>query len=196
MQTYIKSFVFTRIFRGLSTFFADISRPNHNFIIFAKTRQIMKYTMILAAAFLTFGIATACANNTKSAKTENAGQVEKTATVIELTSDEFNRKVYDLKEGSFTYLGDKPAIVDFNATWCGPCRRIAPILEELAAEYAGQIVIYKVDVDKCGDVAGAFNIQSIPAVLYIPMEGEPQMTVGSRGKDQFKNEIESLLLKK
>ena len=156
----------------------------------------MKITMIMAAAFLSFGIAIACANNNNNKNTNTAepAQERQTATVIELSSEDFNKKVYDIKEGSFTYLGDKPAIVDFNATWCGPCRRISPILEELAAEYAGQIVIYKVDVDKCGDVAAAFSIQSIPAILYIPMNGEPKMTVGSRGKEQFKEEIESMLL--
>lgn len=164
----------------------------------------MKRTIILSASLLIFGMMTACANNsnTKNDKASDNQEVEtkttvqETATVIELTSEDFNTKVYDLKADEPTYLGTKPAIVDFNATWCGPCRRIAPILEELAAEYADQIVIYKVDVDKCGDVAAAFNIQSIPALLYIPMSGEPQMTVGSRGKQQFKEEIEKILLAK
>lgn len=170
----------------------------------------MKRSIILTVSFLTLGMITACANNdgannkaTKAAETQDACMTtateeteQTTAKVIELTSAEFNKKVYDLKAGTFKYLGNKPAIVDFNATWCGPCRQIAPILEELAAEYAGQIVIYAVDVDKCGDVANAFGIQSIPAVLFIPMNGEPQMTVGSRSKDQFKEEIHTMLLKK
>jgi thioredoxin len=94
------------------------------------------------------------------------------------------------------YLGTKPAIVDFTATWCGPCRSITPTLEELANEYDGQIVVYKVDVDKCGDVAAAFGISSIPAILYIPLDGEPSMTIGARNKSRFQSEINKLLLGK
>lgn len=126
----------------------------------------------------------------------NGSGRQKKASATELSSKDFNLKVYDLEEEGLKYLGDKPAIIDFNATWCGPCRRIAPILDELAQEYDGQIVIYKVDVDKCPDIAEAFGIQSIPAVLYIPVDGEPQMTIGSRSKTQFQQEIEKILLKK
>lgn len=126
----------------------------------------------------------------------NGSTPQQKATATELSSKDFNLMVYDLEAEGLKYLGDKPAIIDFNATWCGPCRRIAPILDELAQEYKGQIVIYKVDVDKCPDVAEAFGIQSIPAVLYIPVDSEPQMTIGSRSKTQFQQEIEKILLKK
>lgn len=113
--------------------------------------------------------------------------------VKELTSEEFNTKVYDIESRELKYLGTKPAIVDFTATWCGPCRSIAPILEEIAREYKDDIIIYKVDVDKCGDVAHAFGISSIPAILYIPVNGEPAMTVGARNKERFKQEIQKYL---
>jgi thioredoxin len=126
----------------------------------------------------------------------NGSPRDQKVTATELSSKDFNLMVYDLEAEGLKYLGDKPAIIDFNATWCGPCRRIAPILDELAQEYKGQIVIYKVDVDKCPDVAEAFGIQSIPAVLYIPVDSEPQMTIGSRSKTQFQQEIEKILLKK
>ena len=94
------------------------------------------------------------------------------------------------------YLGNKPAIVDFTATWCGPCRKLAPILEELAKENKGKIEIYKVDVDKCKDLAKTFKIASIPAILFIPVDGEPQMLIGLRSKEDLQKEIDRILLKK
>lgn len=151
-------------------------------------KRLVIFTVLMSVSL---GTMTACGQSNARQKTD-----DKKATAVELSSKDFNVMVYDLEAEGLDYLGDKPAIIDFNATWCGPCRRIAPILEELAQEYAGQIVIYKVDVDKCPDVAEAFGIQSIPAVLYIPVDGEPHMTIGSRSKTQFQQEIEKILLKK
>ena len=91
---------------------------------------------------------------------------------------------------------DKPVLVDFYADWCGPCKMIAPSLEQLAKEYAGKIDIYKVDVDKETELAQVFGIQGIPALLYIPMTGKPQMLQGALPKDQLKEKIETILLKK
>ena len=122
-------------------------------------------------------------------KTEN-----KAKAVTELNADSFKAKVYDMSKEELIYLGDKPAIVDFTATWCGPCQRIAPILDQLAAEYDGKVEIYKVDIDKNRDLAKAFNVTSIPAILYIPLSGEPVMTIGSRDKGKFVSEIETILL--
>ena len=113
-----------------------------------------------------------------------------------MSEADFNTLVYNLKAQNLEYLGDKPAIVDFTAKWCGPCQRISPILDELSKEYEGQIVIYKVDIDKCQNLAQALGISSVPAILYIPLDGEPAMTIGSRDKARFKSEIESMLLKK
>ena len=113
--------------------------------------------------------------------------------VQELTLDQFQQKVYNLSDAnassSLTYLGDKPAIVDFYASWCGPCRMVAPILEELAGEYESKIVVYKVNT------AAAFGIRSIPSILFIPMSGKPQMLQGAMPKDAFKKAIEEYLLK-
>lgn len=116
--------------------------------------------------------------------------------VKELTSDTFNTTVYNVKAESLEYLGEKPAIIDFTATWCGPCRQLAPILEEIANDNAGKIDVYKVDVDKCRDIAQAFGISSIPAILYIPVDGEAVMTIGGRSKTKMQTEVDRILLGK
>ena len=154
-----------------------------------KTRYYISAIAAFALAMLT-----ACGN----AGAHNDSKKESTEPkhAIELTSEQFMTKVYDIQDGDMTYLGNKPAIVDFTATWCGPCRSIAPILEELAKENKDQIVIYKVDVDQCKDIAEAFGIKSRPAVLYIPLDGEPSMTIGARSKAKFQQEIDKILLGK
>ena len=116
--------------------------------------------------------------------------------VVTISSKEFKTKVYDISQKNPEYLGNKPAIVDFYASWCGPCRAISPILEGLAKEYGDKIMIYKVDVDASPDLAQAFGIRSIPAVLFIPMKGEHQMTVGGRSKADFNKQIDKILLGK
>jgi len=150
---------------------------------------------IVAAVSLMIALATSCGN----AGAQNDSKTKATTAqkhAIELNSEQFSQFVYDIDSEEMKYLGTKPAIVDFTATWCGPCRSIAPILEELAKEYEGQIVVYKVDVDNCRDVATAFGISSIPAVLYIPLNGEPSMTIGARNKSKFQSEIDKILLGK
>lgn len=129
------------------------------------------------------------------AQTENNKNNRKMKATIELTQDGFLTKVADYKNSpaEWKYLGDKPAIVDFYATWCGPCKMVAPILEELAGEYAGKVDIYKVDVDKERELASAFGIRSIPTFLFIPLEGEPQMVSGAMGKEDFRKRIDQLL---
>ena len=146
-------------------------------------------TIALAAMMLFAACGNAGAQNDK--KNDNAPKAVK-----ELNADSFTAQVFNMDAEDLVFLGDKPAIVDFTASWCGPCQRIAPILEELAKEYKGKIVIYKVDVDKCEDLARAFNISSIPALLFIPMEGQPEMIVGLRSKEAYKSDIEKKLLKK
>lgn len=118
--------------------------------------------------------------------------------VQELTKTEFLKKVanYEASPNKWVYKGDKPCIVDFYATWCGPCKMVAPILEELAEEYAGKIDIYKVDTEKEEGLAASFGIRSIPSLLFCPMNGQPQMAKGAMGKADFKKAINEVLLKK
>ena len=149
-------------------------------------KTIYKTAITAIAAVLLF----AACGNAGAKTTERKGKG-----VTELNSETFNKKVYDMTLPELAYIGDKPAIVDFTATWCGPCQRIAPILEELADEYKKDIVIYKVDIDKERGLAEAFNVSSIPAILYIPADGsDPIMTIGARGKERFKEEIGKYLM--
>jgi len=117
---------------------------------------------------------------------------------IFLTKAEFLSKVANYEENptEWKYLGDKPCIIDFYASWCGPCKTIAPILEDLAKEFADQIYIYKIDTEAEQELAGAFGIRSIPSILFCPMNGAPQMVQGAMPKDSFKKAIAEVLLKK
>lgn len=117
--------------------------------------------------------------------------------IIHLTKAEFLNKVYNYETNpeEWKYEGDKPCIVDFYATWCGPCKALAPVLEDLAKEYDGKIYIYKIDVDKEKDLSSAFGIRSIPTLLWIPQTGKPTVTQGAMPKAELKKMIDETLLK-
>ena len=111
-----------------------------------------------------------------------------------LTTKTFKEKVFDYEKSTeWKYKGELPAIVDFYADWCRPCKMIAPILEELAKEYEGKIVVYKVNVDNEKELAGVFQTQSIPSILFIPKEGQPQMAKGALPKETFVKAINDVL---
>ena len=131
-------------------------------------------------------------------KVTNNNTVKKKMGTIKLTKDEFIKKVMDYENSptEWKYLGDKPAIIDFYADWCGPCKMIAPVLEELANEYADDIYIYKVDTEKEKELAAVFGIRSIPSLLFVPMGEAPQMAQGALPKHAFKEAIETVLLKR
>jgi thioredoxin len=161
-------------------------------------KNLRTILLLLAAV-----IAVSCSNSTEtkaqndqSAKTENHEVSE--GKTIHLNKDLFIEKVMDFEtnKDKWVYRGDKPAIIDFYADWCKPCKLIAPIMEELAQEYKGQLYVYKVDTQVERELASIFGIRSIPAVLFIPMEGQPQMSTGALPKETFKNAIDEFLLKK
>ena len=111
-----------------------------------------------------------------------------------LTKDSFKDKVFDYENNSeWKYEGDLPAIIDFYADWCQPCKMVEPVLEELAAEYDGKMHIYKIDTDAEQELAAAFGIQSIPSMLFIPMDDKPQMAMGALPKDTIKKAMKDVL---
>lgn len=117
--------------------------------------------------------------------------------VIHLTEEEFLNRVADYRhpQAEWKYLGNRPAIVDFYAGWCGPCRMLAPVLEEIASAYKDELYIYKVDVDQCETVADAYDIRSIPTTFFIPMKGRPVKMVGAISKSEIERQIKEVLLK-
>ena len=146
----------------------------------------MRKTILIAIAIIAFGL---------SANAQEEKKVE--SKVKHLTYKEFLSKVWNFESSpnTFIYKGDLPAIVDFYADWCGPCRRVAPIMEKLAEEYDGKLLVYKVNTDQERALATAFNVKSIPMVLFIPKEGQPMMQVGAMSEDEYRQVIEEHLIK-
>lgn len=114
-----------------------------------------------------------------------------------LTAETFKQKVFNYEiNNEWKFEGNKPCIIDFYADWCGPCRMVAPVLEELSKEYEGQIDIYKIDTEQEQELAGAFGIQSIPSILFVPLQGPPQMSMGAMPKQAIVQTINEVLLTK
>lgn len=165
----------------------------------------MKKVGILALTAL-FGFASiSCDGN--AAEKNNNGEKETIETnaivappsdhkVIVLDEAAFKEKVwnYDANPEAWNYKGELPAVVDFYADWCGPCKKIAPIMEKLAKEYDGKIIIYKVNTDHNRELSSVFGIRSIPSILFIPKEGQPAMQAGAMTEAQYKEIFESYLL--
>jgi thioredoxin 1 len=149
----------------------------------------MKITKLIIIVFTAgiLGFSPGCSK--KDNKTESSTKME------HLTAATFKEKVFNYEiNKEWKFEGDKPVIIDFYADWCGPCKMVAPVLEELSTEYDGKVQIYKVDTDKEQELASVFGIQSIPSILFIPKEGKPQMSLGAMPKEGFKKAITELLL--
>lgn len=132
-----------------------------------------------------------------SCKAKPESESVKKIYTVTVSKDAFLKNVVDFvgNPGEWKYLGDKPAIIDFYADWCIYCRKLAPVLEELAKEYDGKLVIYKVNTDKEKDIAAAFGIRALPTLLFIPLNGNPEVAQGAVPKEDLKKYIENFLLK-
>lgn len=115
---------------------------------------------------------------------------------INLTKEGFLRRVADFEKNPNTweFLGDKPALIDFYAPWCGPCKMLSPVLDELSEEYAGKVDIYKVNVDEQEELSMIFGIRSVPTLIFVPMKGDPQRASGAMSKQQLAKIFDDLLL--
>lgn len=154
-------------------------------VIFAEILKNMKKAILAAVIFIAMSLTATAQNSSETSK------------VSHLTYKEFLQKVWDFEKDSqtFVYKGKLPAIIDFYADWCGPCRKTAPVLEKLANEYDGKLLVYKINVDQERDLATVFQVRSIPALLFIPTEGQPMMQVGAMNEAQFKDIIGKYLVK-
>lgn len=145
-------------------------------------------------------LSTACSNTTVNQGDDKKTTEKPTASgkVEFLTYDTFKNKVWNFEANpqEFVYAGELPAIVDFYADWCAPCRKIAPIMEQLAKEYDGKLKIYKINVDKEQQLAAVFQIRSIPSVLFIPQSGQPMMQAGALTEEMYRKVVDEQLVKK
>lgn len=147
--------------------------------------KIMKKSIIFAILVFMTGF------GAMAQEKDNASKVQ------HITYQDFLDKIWDFEKSpeEFKFKGKTPAIVDFYADWCGPCRKVGPIMEKLAKDYDGKLAVYKVNVDKEKDLAAAFQVRSIPMVLFIPLEGQPMMQVGAMAESEYKKVVEERLLK-
>ena len=127
-------------------------------------------------------------SNERVLKENRSGLVES------LTKDSFLQKVFNYEQNKeWKFEGKLPCIIDFYADWCGPCKMVEPVLQELAQEYQGKLNIYRVDTQAQQELAAAFGIQSIPSILFVPLNGKPQMAVGALPKNALKKAISEVL---
>jgi thioredoxin 1 len=147
-------------------------------------------------AFSLFVLVFSSCNSVGGNKNEGTSTEFVEGTVTRMNTEMFKKLVWDFQKNpaEFVFTGDQPVVIDFYADWCRPCKMVAPIMEELAREYQGKVRIYKVNTDEEGELSRLFNIRSIPAILYVPKNGKPQMSVGLSGKDTYVKTIQDVLL--
>jgi thioredoxin len=160
---------------------------------------MIRKSLLLFASFIV--LMTACSSTTgKQTNNDTAPKVEEEVTgkPIYLTYETFLEKVWNFEENpqNWVYEGELPAVIDFYADWCAPCRKVAPIMDKLAKEYDGKLHIYKIDVDDEQKLAAVFRVQSIPSVLFTPVNGQPMMQAGALTEEMYRQIIDEELVNK
>ncbi len=154
--------------------------------------------IILALGLLTFGLGThtACAGGQGHATNQTAPQGKETASPVKAIDAKYMREyIFDYKANpnKFVFKGKRPAVLDFYADWCGPCRTLAPRLAEIAKKYQGKVDVYKIDVDREQELSRIFGVRSIPMLLFIPMEGTPIQARGALSVEELEQSIAQIL---
>ncbi len=148
----------------------------------------MKRKIALLTTGLFLFIIHSIAGNTSGNSTDGS--------VVVMTNDLFKQKIFNYETNkTWKYQGTQPVIIDFYATWCGPCKMLSPIVEEVAKKYAGKIVVYKVDTDKEQKLSGSLGISSLPTLLFIPVKGQPQASMGYIPRETLEKAINEVLFK-
>ena len=150
----------------------------------------LKCVLLFIAMLFSFNGAYAQQNGVDSAS-HNSGEI------IFLNKADFLSKIYNYEKNTekWVYEGKVPCLIDFYADWCGPCKMVDPILKELAKEYDGKLIIYKINVDEERELAAVFGIRNIPTYLFVPAEGNPQSKMGAMPRESFVQVIDGFLLK-
>ena len=151
---------------------------------------------ISVIAFALFIMVLISCNSVGGTKSENTSTEIKEGVVNQMSTEMFKNLVYNYQKNpkDWIYEGNLPCIIDFYADWCRPCKMVAPIMDDLAKQYKGKVVFYKVNTDEERELSQVFNIRSIPALLYVPKNGKPQMSVGAYNKENYVQQINTFLL--
>lgn len=155
-----------------------------------------KYLISLALASFVLGISVACSPSTAKAETQQGQGKEASASPVKTINAKYMREhIFDYRENptKFVFKGKKPAVLDFYADWCGPCRQLSPRLEEIAKKYQGQVDIYKINIDNEEELAKVFGVRSIPMLLFIPMNDTPIQHSGALSKEQLDKAFQQIL---
>jgi thioredoxin len=149
-------------------------------------KKIIALSIVLQAFLLNYS----CASSPGDVKETH----NNSAAVIHLTNEDFKKLIFNYETNKeWKYAGTKPAIIDFYADWCAPCRQLSPVIEELAREYEGKIIVYKVDTEKEKLLSGNLGISGLPTLLFIPMKGDPQASMGALPKETLVKIINEVL---